>query len=291
MNALLRHLWGESPAQDRVWAQVTGLAAERAVRRLLMVLNFQAFIDESESQDEFVLGGHIATAEKWALLSKEWEELLPFASMDKHGKRRFKMSEMALTEEGMERAQAFHRLIENHVILSVSTRVNLADFKRAHEHVVSSLYYSMKVIPDFKMWKNPYFFAFRLLLDGFHNEREKFKKHLPLDQKIDFIFDERAEKRPILDAWEEYLEKRDEGRRELYGATPRFEDDRDFLPLQAADLWAWWVREWYEWENSPLPENMRNLDFFGRWRGKERPIVTWSPTEEEMIENLKKSCN
>lgn len=35
----------------------------------------QAFVDESFSNEEFILGGHIATAESWALLSKEWEQL------------------------------------------------------------------------------------------------------------------------------------------------------------------------------------------------------------------------
>lgn len=51
---------GKSHTQDRVWSQVTGLAPEIAIGRLLMALNFQAFIDESESHDEFVLAGHIA---------------------------------------------------------------------------------------------------------------------------------------------------------------------------------------------------------------------------------------
>lgn len=31
-----------------------------------------------------------------------------------------------------------------------------------------------------------------------------------------------------------------------FGSTPRFEDDKEFLPLQAADFLAWWVRKWHD---------------------------------------------
>ena len=103
MNALLKHVWGNSPAQDRVSAQVAGMAPARAVRRLLMALEFQAFVDGSARRPDgdFILGGHIATAETWANFSKEWEELLPLAPLAKNGKRHFKMSEMAATKDGM----------------------------------------------------------------------------------------------------------------------------------------------------------------------------------------------
>src|ERR1700682_5108739 len=95
MNALLDHAWGISPAQDRVWAQVTGLAPGAAVRRLLMPLNFQGFLDDSTSTEEFILAGHIAPAEAWAAFAKEWELLLPLGTRAKNGKQHFKMSDMS----------------------------------------------------------------------------------------------------------------------------------------------------------------------------------------------------
>ncbi len=129
MNALLDHRWGLSTAQDRVWAQVTGLAPGKAIGRILVML-----IDESFSQKEFVVGGHIASAANWANLAKEWEELLPkFGRIAANGKYHFKMSEMAQTPERMERVRIFYRAIEDNVISSISCRLNLDDFKRAHE--------------------------------------------------------------------------------------------------------------------------------------------------------------
>jgi hypothetical protein len=58
---------------------------------------------------------------------------------------------------------------------------------------------------------------------------------------------------------------RSEQTRRLYGSIPRFENDQKFLPLQAADFWAWWVREWCEAGN--VKEEMEKLNF-GKWGGR-----------------------
>ena len=76
-----------------------------------------------------------------------------------------------------------------------------------------------------------------------------------------FIFDDQSEKTIILNAWESYVSGNTEDVRERFGATPRFEDDKDFLPLQAADFWAWWVREWYS--DGKLQGGFWGLDFGG----------------------------
>jgi len=99
-------------------------------------------------------------------------------------------------------------------------------------------------------------------------------------RKVDFIFDERAEKTPILEVWDEYLAKKDDHVRKQYGAAPRFEDDQ-----QAADLWAWWVREWYEEDASPVPDKLQQINF-GLWRGKPRRKVILDVTEEHLIDTL-----
>src|SRR5262249_25967288 len=33
--------------------------------------------------------------------------------------------------------------------------------------------------------------------------------------------------------------------RQLMGDTPTFRDDERYLPLQAADLYAWWILKWH----------------------------------------------
>jgi hypothetical protein len=240
----------------------------------------QAFIDESFSDEEFVLAGHIATAESWANFAKEWEQLLPaFGTLNDQGKYHFKMSEMAQSSERMDRVPAFYKVIEDHIITSISARVNLPDFEGAHERFASSAS-RMNWTVNLGLWTNPYFVAFRVLLDGFHTHRKNFDS-IPIGVKIDFIFDERAEKTAILQAWGDYLENRED--RDQFGAAPRFENDQEFLPLQAADLWAWWAREWYEEDASHLPDRLRDINF-GGWRGKRRKKIALSVTEDQLFE-------
>ena len=288
MRALIDHVWGKSSAQDRVWAQVAGLSPTRAERRLFMALNFQAFIDESETAGgEYVLAGHIATAENWAKFSAEWEMLLPSGTLADNGLYHFKMSAMAMTDERMARVPAFRRCIENHVKASISCRMNVEDFDRAHENV-ERFVSRLNLVLDWKLWKSPYYFLFRCLLDRFHDRSSEYADILPVneDEKVDFYFDDKTEKSAIMAAWDEIVENRPDKVAKLYGATPRFENDQDFLPLQAADLWAWWVREWYEEDNSPVPDKMRMLDF-GGWKGKRgHPIIAISYDEEAITKVL-----
>jgi len=46
--------------------------------------------DESFSDEEFILGGHIATRGSWAVLSKEWERFACLRHTHSEGKYHFK---------------------------------------------------------------------------------------------------------------------------------------------------------------------------------------------------------
>jgi hypothetical protein len=194
------------------------------------------------------------------------------------------MSEMALTPERMERVPAFCLIIEKHVLVSISCRMNLIDFARAKERV-KALMSPYGVAVNFQLFGNPYFFAFRGLLDQFHNERKRFDPRIPLSAKVHFIFDTQTESKAILDAWDEYLDNRDDDIRAYYGSIPRFVDDQDCLALQAADFWAWWVREWYEEDASDLPDKMAAFDF-GRWQGRKRTLIAISLNEDKIVDSL-----
>lgn len=281
-SALLRHVWGESPAADRVWAQVAGLRPQLADGRLLMVL--QAYIDDSQKDGWFVLAGHIATTEAWAAFSRDWENLLPT-----HGTMvpspgtgyHFKMSEMAMIDERMSRVPAFYRLIEEHVAVSLSCAYRIVDLERAKQRI-----YIPNAIIDFHHYNNHYMFAFKMLMDMFHTYREIIERFIPVGDKIDFYFDEQAEKKIIVPMWDDYIRNRPAHVVGRYGATPRFEDDREFLPLQAADLWAWWVRKW---TSEGHPELQDGPDF-GSWQGKRAgfPKLAFTADEDSITKGLVK---
>jgi len=191
-----------------------------------MALNFRAFIDDSRTPGgEFILAGHIAPAEAWAKFSKEWENLLPHGTLADNGKNHFKMSEMALTPERMERVPAFYWLIEEYTSLSVSSRMNIAEFGQAHERAKSfALNFGRSV--DLDQWTNPYVFLFRFLIDHFHLERKRLEPVIPLSEKVDFYFDIQTESKYLLAAWDQYIEARPDEAKRYYGSQPRFEDDQ-----------------------------------------------------------------
>lgn len=233
-----QHDWGVSPAADRVWAQVCGLRPSTAGQRLFMVL--QAYIDDSlDDSGMYVLAGYVASAEQWASFSREWEKMLPLGTLNERGERHFKMSEMAMSEERMSRVAGFQNIINNHVIMSVTSMIQVEDIKRAIDRLSVD---NLNI--DWGKMNRPLYMAYRCLMDNFHKLRIERPDWVPINEPVDFYFDETSEKKMILDDWDQYLSTRAPEFRKLYGATPRFEDDRVYLPLQAADYRAWWARKW-----------------------------------------------
>lgn len=218
------------------------------------LLNLQAVIDDSyDPNGAYVLAGYIASAESWVRFSEEWENLLPLAVMNKEMKYRFKMAEMATNEERMSRVPAFYRVIEKHVSVSISAKIHIPDLRRVQARILVP-----GIDVDWASYANPYFVTFRCLMDKFHIERQRLTEWLPKDQKIDFIFDTQSERREIAAMWSNYILERPDEIREFYGAEPVFKDDEEFLPLQAADFWAWWVRKWYQ---EGTPEKIQKWSF------------------------------
>ena len=226
-----------------------------------MPLVLQAFIDDSSDPNDgpFVLAGFISTSERWDAFSRDWEKALPkWGRISKNGTYHFKMSEMASFGE-MEKVAGLYRIIEDHVQLAVSCAFIKEDLKLAKARLC---------IPgrwiDWGWIDNYYLFAYRALMDMFHNNRAEYMAAiLPLSEKIDFYFDAQSESRTIKNQWTEYLERRPQGTKGLYGKEPIFRHDHELLPLQAADFWAWWVRKWTSeksWE-----AKLADLEF-GDWK-------------------------
>jgi Protein of unknown function (DUF3800) len=246
----------------------------------------QAFIDDSYTPNgTFVLAGHIASPEAWAKFSVEWRRLLRAGviTKDKRGcdTYHFKMSEMAINSERMERVPAFYWLIEQYVAVSISCCLNVSGLHRARSRL-----YVPKLAIDWGYMTNPYMVSYRCLMDMFHNHRQRIAEIIPVDQPVDFIFDEQThEEKVIQRTWEAYIANRPDAIRQLYGRKPQFQNDQEFLPLQAADFWAWWVREWSE---QGKPEKNNDFDF-GAWRGtKPRPCLAFSFTEDQLFDEMRK---
>jgi hypothetical protein len=255
------------------------MAPSRLAGRHLMIL--QAFVDESDKDGICVIAGHVSTPEKWARLSAEWEELLrKRQGVWVKGRHTFKMNQMARTEDGMRRTEQFYRLIEEYCELSVSAVVRLSDMRRAMARIM---------VPGWKIdwgyFANPWMNAYRLLMDGFHEELgagRMLEDVFPHDAQVEFWFDERAEKKKIRRAWVEYVSSRRSHVRERYSREPQFEHDDDYLSLQAADLWAFWVRRW---DAEGHPEKMSEPDF-GFWAEKKQRPKLHIHTDEDGLAKI-----
>ena len=76
--------------------------------------------------------------------------------------------------------------------------------------------------------------------------------------------------------------------RHFAGNAPKLVDDEEFLPMQAADFWAWWVRKGYE-EGSDADMFRGN---FGTWLGDRIPGVSMLMNQDitnTLISRLKRS--
>jgi hypothetical protein len=251
-----------------------------------MALNFQAFIDDSESHDGcFVLAGYIAPAEKWALFAKEWEVLLGYAGLLRSsGQRYFKMSEMALTSERLEKVPAFYWLIEKYASLAISVGFRKSDL-RAGKQIAMDLLAEIGLVVNFGKLDNYFLFAYRALMDMFHLNKYMIESIIPDVEPVDFIFDERSDKGIILGTWHDYVRGRIDEIRKLYGLAPRFESDDKLLPLQAADLWAWNVREWLE-AGKAGEDAMSHLKF-ANWKAtKNIPHMSITFNEKEIADTF-----
>ena len=284
---LADHQWGISRSADRVWAQVCGMRPSMAAGRKFMVL--QAYIDESIGTDgSFVLAGYISTAERWANFSREWEKALPLAWKHKSGRHDFKMSQMAMSPSLMQNVGIFHNIINRHAIMGVAFYVNISDISKAKKRIsidyIDEIAWAGDVFTD-------YFFAFRIFMDVFHKSRVQGHEWLAElgNEPVDFYFDNRdVEKKVVIGMWNDFMNNISDDERRMYGATPRFEKDEEFLALQAADFIAWWTRKWCQ-EGGGIA-GAEHGEYYGFKPSLEKIPNIYMSTSEDLIANFFREC-
>jgi len=86
----------------------------------------------------------------------------------------------------------------------------------------------------------PYYLAFFGIISGVARHQTA----VGLTGEVDFIFDEEVMfKDKIQRDWDAFKANASSDTREFIGDSPVFRDDEKVLPLQAADLIAWWLRK------------------------------------------------
>jgi hypothetical protein len=211
----------------------------------------QGFIDDSGEGDApgdpvFVLGGFISSAERWVDFSKEWRSALD----DPPSIEYFKMAEAAnLSAKGQfarrlgwteAKRDAKLEILTGIIVRYAELKVNCSVDKVAFVKYARSL-----AVPQRTSTINkPYAIAFQHIVVATASVFLTYDIHPPCD----FIFDEQGkigqDAVTMWDILKELVEANPaQGRPDFkLGERPVFANDKQFLPLQAADLYAWHVR-------------------------------------------------
>ncbi len=194
---------------------------------------FQAFIDDSGSKTgdkKLFLAGYIHRAEAWGPFSEDWSAAL----REEPALKSLHMTQSFQGWSADDRARKLTRLVavlEKYRPLSIECHLSTEDFKSVMApHTPYDL-------------RHPYFFVFHaIVVNG-----AKFLKLEGFDGPLNFVFDVQGNVGNDAALW--YLpfkEMQPQDIKAILGGPPRFAKDEDAVPLQAADMLAWYRRILHE---------------------------------------------
>lgn len=196
-----------------------------------------AYVDDSgsdPSQPLYVLGGLMLPEDTWEIFSADWKHVL----RSEPGIDYFKASEVwdkdkgpfkeFTTKQRSAKVDALADIISTYKPISISTRVEWSVFKAFSERY--------KLDDDLN---DPYFFLFfslisQVVLLGEDNGRLA---------NVNFVFDGQGRVGFHARLWYSVLYNHcTDGVRALLGAWPDTGDEKEEIPLQGADMFAWYQR-------------------------------------------------
>jgi Protein of unknown function (DUF3800) len=228
-----------NPDSEAILALISGYSHYERMRRLLVIL--QPAIDDSGKGERpvFVLAGFVMSAYMWIVFADQWRPLLDAFPKINY----FKMKEaehLSGQFEGFsvsqrdDKVRALTSLIMDHKPLAVSHVVPHEAYERCFKRKFA------------KKADYPYFISYYGIIGTLLRYQVSNEWHLK--DRSDFIFDEQGKESDYVQSgWSAAVDFLPEEWKPLIGARPDHRDDKLFLPLQAADLFAWHIRRSY-WE-------------------------------------------
>jgi hypothetical protein len=240
---------------------LSGLPEPARKRRQLMVI--QAFVDDSGSKGStphFVLAGLVGSSASWAEFSDEWALVLKEAPAI----RIFKMKEAAgLTGQfrGMsapqrdDKLRALARVINRYPKITTYSIIDLEAHSKTWAH---------RPRPHSEPYFWPYWNTITAVCHELYDRgwRERFE----IIYDVDVIFGPRA--RIWYPVIRRIMEEQHPEQAKILPVDPMFKTDDEFLPIQAADMFAWCYRnatdkqdlEAFSWLLKEMP-NVRATDY------------------------------
>jgi hypothetical protein len=231
-------------AAERVWALVSAFPSGKRERRRFMIL--QACADDSGNEPRdpiFVFGGFISPVSKWVDFAAEWQGVLDQTPKLEY----FKMNEAAAlakqwhkrkgwTEAGRDkRLASFIDVIKKYAEVAVHVSIRHDDF----DSLIASMPLPQRRLSSDKPYPilaTQFMLSVAALADTFNAATE-----------IEFVFDEQlGYSNEMLAWWPVFHEFAESGSRtnfaKYFKSPPDYRNEKCFLPLQAADLYAWQQR-------------------------------------------------
>jgi len=216
----------------------------------------QVFIDESgrgqEEDPAFVLAGYFARVRSWEAFADKWQEVLSETPSIDYLKAKEAYS-LSKQFKGWSREQRDARLsklaslIRKFVAGSVTLAVSGIEFNRILRASKGAL-------------KNVYPLAVAAMI----TEVLRAALTSRTRERLEFIFDEGMLNAKLFEvAFDDMMTALPRKATDLIGKRPRMENDKLFVPLQAADLLAWHVRN--DWQHphieavSVIREHLRQV--------------------------------
>ena len=132
---------------------------------------------------------------------------------------------------------------------------------------------------------DPYFWAPKGIISGLSQSQMAWG----LTETVDVVFDERPEEEKVVirDAWNLYLATVTDEVRSTTGKPPVFADDKQVLPLQAADMWSWWCRKTWLENGGTIPRDSYPIPW-GIYGDLPQLIMQW--TAEDIDHELSRAA-
>ena len=220
---------------DYIWSMVCGYAAPHRQRKNLLMLN--GYIDDSGSEPSsptFVLAGYVLPAESWARFSDEWaKELLrgkriDFLHMKDTGKNEMGQFDGWTIDEIEEKLMPLAKIIQAHKPFAMAAHTQWSEYVKFKSQSSLAQYV-----------QSPYKALFHEITRIMYLAGQRWNNQ----ECVDFIFDEQGEIGDEAASWyREMKEAYPPKARPFFGSTPVFKNDNLVLPLQAADMLAWFQR-------------------------------------------------
>jgi hypothetical protein len=195
----------------------------------------RSFVDDSGSGGDspwFVLAGYIGTVEQWDAFDEPWRRVLDgppkldyFKSSEAESLRADGQWAGITKDQRNQRITSLIEVIGQHTLRSMYVRVRQQDYDEVIKPYVP---------PE---WDNAYYFLFT----GIIAAGTSVEKYTGSSRPVEFFFDNtnRHEKKQSRVLYGQMAERPQLSTRVV---NVHYEDEKEFLPLQAADLLAWQVR-------------------------------------------------